>query len=126
MSIDGVKSFDIIPQAAVLALALDLGMDPRVSRALGAMYKQLRRVFKVAGCLGAWWRATNSILQGCPLSVILVTVLTTMWKVEVDALREQVCVATVAFTPVLAAEADSEFDEANKDSDCVEESQMHL
>ena len=64
MSIDYVKCFDLIPQAVVLALALELGMDPGVARALGAMYKQLRRAFKVAGCLGAWWRATNGILQG--------------------------------------------------------------
>ena len=49
MSIDYVKCFDLIPQAVVLALALELGMDPGVARAPGAMYKQLRRAFKVAG-----------------------------------------------------------------------------
>ena len=31
--------------------------------ALGAMYKQLRRAFKVAGALGRWWQATNGILR---------------------------------------------------------------
>ena len=49
MSIDYVKCFDLIPQAVVLALAFELGMDPGTCRALGAMYKQLRRAFKVAG-----------------------------------------------------------------------------
>ena len=127
MSIDYVKCFDLIPQAVVLALALELGMDPGVARALGAMYKQLRRAFKVAGCLGAWWRATNGILQGCPLSVILVNVLTTIWKWEVDALREQVCVATATLPPALvAAEADSESDQASQHSDSAEESELHL
>ena len=32
----------------------------------------------LAGALRCWWRATNGILQGCPLSVILVNVLTTI------------------------------------------------
>ena len=79
MGIDYVKCFDLIPQAVVLALAFELGMDPGTCCALGAMYKQLRRAFKIAGALGLWLQATNSILQGCPLSVILVNVLTTMW-----------------------------------------------
>ena len=127
MSIDYVKCFDLIPQAVVLALVLELGMDPGVARALGAMYKQLRRAIKVAGCLGAWWRATNGILQGCPLSVNLVNVLTTIWKWEMDALREQVCVATVALPPALvAAEADRESDQASQHSDSAEESELHL
>ena len=77
MSIDYVKCFDLIPQAVVLALALELGMDLGTCRALGAMCKQPRRAFKIAGALGLWWQATNGILQGCPLSVILVNVRTT-------------------------------------------------
>ena len=105
MSIDYVKCFDLIPQAVVLALALELGMDPGTCRALGAMYKQLRRAFKIAGALGLWWQATNGILQGCPLSVILVNVLTTIWKWEIDSLRRQVCARTAALPPVLDEEA---------------------
>ena len=54
ISIDYVKCLDLIPQAVVLALALEPGMDLGVARALGAMYKQLRWAFKVAGCLGVW------------------------------------------------------------------------
>ena len=37
MSIYYVKCFNLIPQAVVLALALELGMDPGTCRALGAM-----------------------------------------------------------------------------------------
>ena len=102
------KCFDLIPQSIVLVLALELGMDPGVAKALGSLYKQLRRAFKVAGCLGTLWRATNGILQSCPPSVILLNVLTAMWKWEVEALREQICVATVSLPPVLVTvEADS-------------------
>ena len=52
MSIDYIKCFNLIPQAVVLAQAVELGMDPGTCRALGAMYKQLRRAFKIAGALG--------------------------------------------------------------------------
>ena len=62
MSMDYVKCFNLIPQAVVLALALKPGMQPGTCRALGAMYKQLRRALRVAGALGCWWRATNGIL----------------------------------------------------------------
>ena len=89
----------------MLALALELGMDPGRCRALAAMYKQLRGAFKVAGVLGLWWQATNGILQGCPLSVILVNVLTMIWKWEVDSLRRQVCAQTAALPPALDEDA---------------------
>ena len=83
------------------------------------MYKQLRRAFKVAGCLGAWWQVTNGILQGCPLSTILVNVLTMIWKWEVHAVWEQVCVAMVTLPPVLVAP------KADRESDALE-SQLQL
>ena len=61
-------------------------MDAGTCRALGAMYKQLRWAFKIVRALGLWWYATNLILEGCPTSVMLVNVLTTIWKWEVDCL----------------------------------------
>ena len=53
-----------------------------------AMYGQLVRAFK----LGSWWKATNGILQGCPLSSILINALMGISKAEIDSLREQVVV----------------------------------
>ena len=95
MSIDYVKCCDLIPQAVVL----ELGMNPGTCRALGAMYKYLCWAFKIAGALGLWWQDTNSILSRCPQSVIVVNVLTTTWKWEVDSLRRQVCAWTAAPPP---------------------------
>ena len=51
MSINYVKCFDLIPLAVMVALALELGMDPGNSRALRAMYEQLR--WRVEGGLAA-------------------------------------------------------------------------
>ena len=65
------------------------------------MYRQLRRAFRLAGALGAWWQATNGILQGCPLSIILINLLTTVWKMEIDTMRRHVVVTTAALPPLL-------------------------
>ena len=53
-------------------------MDQGTLRTLAAMYRQLRRAFRLAGSLGEWWRATNGILQGCTLNVVLVNLLTSI------------------------------------------------
>ena len=94
LSLDYVKCFDLIPQALVLQITRELGMDDGVLRALAAMYRQLRRAFRLAGALGAWWQATNRILQGCLLSVILINLLTTVWKMEIGTMRRHVVVTT--------------------------------
>ena len=52
-----------------------------------------------------WWQATNGILQGCPLSVILLNALTMIWKWEVDSVRKQVCARTAALAPTLDGDA---------------------
>ena len=62
VGLDYVKCFDLVPQAVVLRLALEQGMDPGTCRALAGMYAQLRRCFKVTGALGSWFRATNGII----------------------------------------------------------------
>ena len=100
LSLDYVKCFDLIPQAVVLRIARELGMDDGVLRALAAMYRQLRRAFRLAGALGAWWQATNGILLGCPLSIILINLLTTVWKMEIDTMRRHVAVTTASLPPL--------------------------
>ena len=62
LRLDYVKCFDMIPQAVVLRVARDVGMDHGTLRALPPMYGQPRSAFRLAGSLGEWWRATNGIL----------------------------------------------------------------
>ena len=49
------------------------------------MFRDLRRAFKVNGCVGQFMGATNGILQGCALSTILVNVIMTIWMKEIDS-----------------------------------------
>ena len=58
----------------------------------------------MSGALGGWWQATKGILQGCPLNVILINLLinllTTVWKMEIDRMRWHVVVTTAALPPL--------------------------
>ena len=76
--LDYVKCFDLIPQSIVLHIALEQGMDPGTHRALKGMYTSLVRCFKIMGCCASFFAATNAILQGCPLSVILINLMTSI------------------------------------------------
>ena len=83
--LDYVKCFDLIPRQVVLLVAKEEGMDEGVHRALSGMYAQLMRCFKIMACMCSFFQATNGILQGCPLSVILINLLTSIWKRVMDA-----------------------------------------
>ena len=59
--------------------------------------------------------------------MILVNFLTTIWKGEVDALREQVCMAKVSLPPHLVmVEADGAWDKASQGGNSMEESESRL
>ena len=75
LALDFQKCFDRVPQSLVLQLAERLGLNVRILRPLRAMYKKLRRRFKMPLGVGAEFEVTNGILQGCPLSVILINAL---------------------------------------------------
>ena len=83
---DYTKCFNLIPQAISMVVLEEQGIDAGVLRAFQGMYSQLRRMFKIKGCLGAWWAATNGVLQGCPL----INALTTTWKRIIDDVKEPV------------------------------------
>ena len=96
---DYTKCFDLIPQLISMAILEVQGIDSGVLRAFRGMYTQLKRMFKIKGCLGAWWTATNGILQGCPLSVIVINALTTTWKRVIDDIKRPVTVTTRHLPP---------------------------
>ena len=93
------KCLDLILQAILMALLELQGMDEGVLRAFRGMYCQLKRMFKIKGCLGAWWAATNGVLQGCPLCVIVINALTTTLKRIIDDVKQPVTVNTRELPP---------------------------
>ena len=61
-------------------------------------------MFKIVRCLRAWWAATNGVLQGCLLSVIVINALTTTWKSIVHDAKQPVTVNTKELPPALQVE----------------------
>ena len=59
-------------------------MHWRVLGPLRAVYGRLRRRFIFAGAAGSEFKATNGILQGCPLSVVMLNALVAIWARAVE------------------------------------------
>jgi ribonuclease HI len=86
ISLDYRKCFDLIPHNILLRLVEDMGLSEQVSKPLRTMYANLRRRFRLGSAVGSEFVSTNGILQGCPLSVVLLNALVSVWckAVEVE------------------------------------------
>ncbi len=65
------KCFDSIPYSIIWETLLYYGCDPSLVSLLRHLYTHMSRCFRYAGCLGSFWTATNGLLQGDPLSVVI-------------------------------------------------------
>ncbi len=106
--LDWSKCFDRVPVNLVLRLAEELGMPKCVHTGLSGMYDQLRRRFRIAGHVGPPFAASNGIIQGCPLSVMLLNVLMNVWARAIRAEAPEVTPSVFAddagaFTKSVAA-----------------------
>ena len=79
VSLDFAKAFDRLPQGILLRLMEEMGMDSSILRALRGMYCSLERRFKVGQHLGSSFTSSNGILQGCPISVLLLNAFVETW-----------------------------------------------
>ena len=85
ISLDYGKCFDRVPVNIVLDLALEAGLPPKLVTPLRSLYKKMVRRFRVGSGVGQEFRATNGIIQGCPLSVVLLNLLVHVWVQAVKA-----------------------------------------
>ena len=83
--LDYAKCFDRLPHGIMLRLASESGAPDRLMAPIRSMYSHLRRRFKFCGGVGEVFQATNGILQGCPLSVVLLNLLVSVWARAVSA-----------------------------------------
>ena len=74
-------------------------MDLGTHRTLTGMYHALTRCFKIMGCCASFFSATSGILQGCPLSVILINLMTSVWKHVLDAQQQGIKVTLQRLPP---------------------------
>eukprot|EP01064_Diplonema_japonicum_P020023 TRINITY_DN2902_c0_g1_i4.p1 TRINITY_DN2902_c0_g1~~TRINITY_DN2902_c0_g1_i4.p1 ORF type:complete len:858 (+),score=179.89 TRINITY_DN2902_c0_g1_i4:1265-3838(+) len=84
LALDYAKCFDRVPREVTLKLLETMGMSERVLRPLRAVYGGLRRRFKYALGVGRAFETTNGVLQGCPLSVVLINTLISVWARAIE------------------------------------------
>eukprot|EP00662_Eupelagonemidae_sp_cell21_P058248 gene58248-biopygen37513 len=85
LGLDLAKAFDSLPQEIMLQLFAELGMSDRILRPLRTMYRRLHRRFRFAGNIaGGRFHSTVGILQGCPLSVTLLTAIMAVWAKTIE------------------------------------------
>ena len=53
------------------------GCHPRILRAVQGLYTDLRRVFRLNGAAGQWWTSSNGLVQGDPISMVMLNSLVT-------------------------------------------------
>ena len=68
---DFAKCFDSIPFSVIWDILLYHGCDVNFVALLQNLYCNMSRCFRYAGCIGSFWQATNGLLQGDPLSVVI-------------------------------------------------------
>ena len=99
---DFAKCFDSIPYSVIFNVLTYHGCDPTFIALLCNLYTNMTRCFRYAGCLGSFWMATNGLLQGDPLSVVilncvlcpLLSKLSTMGDISVYAFAEDLTIVS--------------------------------
>ena len=67
--LDYSKFFDQLPWELLWPLALWWGAPESIIRAMHTFYLVVTSSFKIGDHFGPKWKRTNSIAQGCPLSI---------------------------------------------------------
>ena len=83
LSVDCEKYFDSLIWDIVFPLAEAFGMPPKIVSLLKNYLGKVRRYFKYYGTCGPTWTCTNSVIQGCAISLILVALQTSVWAAAV-------------------------------------------
>jgi hypothetical protein len=82
---DYAKCFDRIPHGILMAVARATGLPEVICRPLEAMMACMRRRFRLAAGVGEAFVSSNGVLQGCPLSVLMLNLLVCIWSNAVAA-----------------------------------------
>ena len=77
VSYDCRKAFDLIPIEIAMKTMKIRGCHPRILRAVQGLYTDLRRVFRLNGAAGQWWTSSNGLVQGDPISMVMLNSLVT-------------------------------------------------
>ena len=82
---DDKKAFDLVPRNLIFQLSKRLGFSSSLLDVMQNMYTGLKRFFKLPGGHSAPFKSTCGILQGCPLSVVFMNLIVSMWCRAIEA-----------------------------------------
>ena len=83
--LDYSKFFDSLVWQIIWAYAKWMGAPAGLMNAIAKFYANLESRFKVNGHYGRSWHRTNSVAQGCPLSIVLANLIGALWSKVLDA-----------------------------------------
>ena len=84
LSCDFEKAFDRVPFRLAINLLRMRGCDEKISRTLDNFYRNHYKMFKIDGQYDQPFVPTNGIIQGCPLSMLILTSLTACWHESIN------------------------------------------
>ena len=79
VSFDLRKCFDTIPFRLALDIFLTRGCDPKIVSTLKSFYLNHKKFFRLEGHHSAAFQPSCGIVQGCPLSMMVLSSLVTSW-----------------------------------------------
>ena len=82
---DYSKLFDSLVWEIIWNHALWMGAPKGIVRAMTNFYTDLNSRFKVNGHFGPQWGRTNSVAQGCPLSIVWANLIGALWAKVLSA-----------------------------------------
>ena len=85
LSFDLRKCFDTIPYGLALDLFLMCGCNPEIVQTLRNFYSQHKKYFRLDGHHSPPFQPSCGIIQGCPLSMLILISLVTSWLEYNDA-----------------------------------------
>ena len=77
VSYDCRKAFDLVPIEIAIETMRIRGCHRYVLRSVQGLYKELQRVFRLHGAVGSWWKSYNGLVQGDPISMVMLNSLVT-------------------------------------------------
>ena len=111
LQFDFAKCFDSIPYSVIWSTLKHYGCDSTLVDLLSHLYSNISRCFRYAGCIGSFRHATNGLLQGDPLSVVilncvrcpLVNRLSTLGDLTVYAFADDLTVVSTSWDTLALA-----------------------
>lgn len=84
ISQDLSKCFDSIHIGALARVLAHLGAPPQLATLVTAFYRRLQRAIQIDGVWGEWFGSPHGLLQGCPMSPLLLGTIMQAWTTHVE------------------------------------------